>query len=131
MLDDPTFLQHLADQQVDKAASLLDVTPIPLARSRLREVVLERLGAGVHLYRSILHRILLDGARVMKAKHKNWVWDLQIALFASAMTQSDRALRLVTGDRTIADAARDAGHADRILSLAEYLDRRAERTAGS
>jgi hypothetical protein len=57
-----------------------------------------------------------------KKKRGNYVWDCAVCFSIGAKHEiGDAKMYLVTADKNIIDAAKDAGCSDRVLSLADYL----------
>jgi hypothetical protein len=123
-LDSPESLMDLALSQVDKARLLLELpSPDPARRDRAQDLI-DTLGAPLRLYHRIARKIVANGCDVSKPKHRNWVWDLQIANSVGNYTvRNGMALKLVSNDAEIVAAAAEAGFATQVELLSAYSDR--------
>lgn len=95
------------------------------------DFVVEKFSAPLRLYREITKRIVMSGCDLSKKNRANWLWDIQIAfgVGAAGHTVDGQPLQLITDDKDIVDAAREANAGDAVLSLNVHLARVQTREA--
>jgi hypothetical protein len=117
---DPALLQSLGVALVAKTRLLLGLEDKDTDLAAKGAWVIERLGVGLRLYRSLLQKIVESGVDFSKKKHINATWDMEIA-FVIGETVQGQELCLVTGDRDIRAAAESASLQGNVLRLEDYL----------
>ena len=74
--------------------------------------------APCYLHKYILEKLMEPClVKIESNRRYNWYWDYQLLFYISLQTQ----LILVTGDKEMIDAAKEAGIGDRIFSLEQYV----------
>ncbi|MGB3541554.1 hypothetical protein, partial [Rubrivirga sp.] len=91
----------------DKAKDLASRFPVPL-----------------RFYREVVRRIVMGGSDMTKKNRANMIWDKEIAFYLGETPVTGTGpVRLVTNDEMIVDIATEAGTAERVDRIDEYLDR--------
>ena len=113
---------RIAGMLVVKARLLLGIPVHDAQFEEMSRAVLEQLPVSIALYRQILDRIVTTGCDVSKKKRANWIWDIQIVMGTGRALQNGLPeLVLVTGDKAMADSAKEVGLDSHVVSLPEYL----------
>jgi hypothetical protein len=88
----------------------------------MANAVLEKAGASISIYRSILEQLVTSGWDPTKNKRTNSLWDMQVVLgVGEALEGGLAAITLITSDRGILNAAAAASRSEFVMSLASYL----------
>jgi hypothetical protein len=79
------------------------------------------LGPAIRLHNTVLNHIIRAGIDLRKPRHSNLLWDIHIAFTAAAFTcLGITPLWLITNDRVILNAARDAQMGWAVKALSDY-----------
>lgn len=120
-LDSDSALGYVAMSYVVKAAAIADADPSQdpdlLGKAKM---VRARATSSLEMYRSLVRKLIVSGADMTKAKHRNTLWDIQI-IFGVGQPVAEREMTLVTSDKGMLAAAASAGARSHVLHTAEYL----------
>lgn len=120
-LDSDAVLGYVAMSHVVKAAAIAGADPSqdPDFLGKV-QMVRGRATSSLEMYRSLVRKLIVSGADMTKAKHRNTLWDIQI-IFGVGQPVAEREMTLVTSDKGMLAAAASAGARSHVLHTAEYL----------
>jgi hypothetical protein len=116
--------ETIAMALADRAGKTLDAAE----RVRLGQLVLTVMPVAVHFFKNELRRFAGEGADPTAYGNSNSVWDLEISSLASPVVRPENYSLLgvakpqvVTDERRIGLAAKEAGHPSLVIDRAAYL----------
>lgn len=122
-LNSEVVFNSVAINEVVKALDTAGMKLSDLTESKLSknvEFVKENCPAALQLAIGILNKFIsnvdVSGFDITKGNRENWVWDFQMLLYISKSSSNI----LVTDDKPMNDAAKEAGVKEKILKLQDY-----------
>ena len=124
----PTALPDLAKAFVYKALEMAGISASDRPVEELVGVLLANHSTPLHLYRNLCEKVAANGLDMRDSHNRNTIWDLQVAAAAGELTlMGGLGVTLVTGDRAILRAAKDAGFGTKVETLKDYSRRSSRR----
>jgi hypothetical protein len=109
--------RHILSRIAERSGRTLEAKDY---EARIAEI-LRVLGPAIRLHNNVLSHIIRAGIDLRKPKHSNLVWDIHIAFTAATFTcLGITPLWLITNDRVILNAARDAQMSSAVKTLDDY-----------
>lgn len=122
-----SFILEGAKAMVYKASILAGINPASINDLENKaKAVLNVFPAPLYLNREIMKRVAMSGCDLssIKKNRGNWLWDIQILHnCAKNSTFDNKEALLVTSDKDMINAAKEAGIKDKIIRLDEYLEK--------